>query len=235
MPAAIYIETHGGTGIGGSDDHAGIDIGRTFTETPRAATPEEFLAHLRAGHAEARGEQGSAAKWAHAAMALAARALGRGDGGRRRTRAPCSRMAERVVSEGDARGGGDRRATSARATPAACCAPGSSAVDLDARDGRADRAAAGRGVQPRRPLPPRAPRPRAPARATRCRRVVAAAEPAATSARRRHGLSRPASPRSPTPRRPRSSAREKAKLAHARRRAAPGRARGRRASAACTA
>ena len=49
MPAAIYIETHGGTGIGGSDDHAGVDIGRTFTETPRAATPEEFLAHLREG------------------------------------------------------------------------------------------------------------------------------------------------------------------------------------------
>jgi len=26
MPAAVYIETHGGTGIGGSDDHAGVDI-----------------------------------------------------------------------------------------------------------------------------------------------------------------------------------------------------------------
>src|SRR5882757_3559686 len=75
MPAAIYIETHGGTGIGGSDDHAGVDIGRTFTEVPAAATPEEFLQHLRAGRAEAGGEQGSAAKWAHAAMALATRAL----------------------------------------------------------------------------------------------------------------------------------------------------------------
>ena len=68
-PAAVYIETHGGTGIGGTDDHAGVDIGRTFTETPAAATTEEFLAHVRAGRAEARGEQGSAAKWAHAAMA----------------------------------------------------------------------------------------------------------------------------------------------------------------------
>ncbi len=75
MPAAIYIETHGGTGTGGSDDHAGVDIGRTFTETPPAATPEEFLLHLREGRAEARGEQGSAAKWAHAAVALATRAL----------------------------------------------------------------------------------------------------------------------------------------------------------------
>ena len=76
----MYIETHGGTAIGGSDDHAGIDIGRTFTETPRAATPEEFLAHIRAGRAGAHGAQGSAAKWTHAAMALAIRALGRGDG-----------------------------------------------------------------------------------------------------------------------------------------------------------
>ncbi|HET9593033.1 MAG TPA: PHP-associated domain-containing protein, partial [Solirubrobacterales bacterium] len=81
MPAVVYIETHGGTGIGGSDDHAGVDIGRTFTEAPAAATPEEFLAHLRRGDAEARGEQGSAAKWAHAAMALATRALTFGGGG----------------------------------------------------------------------------------------------------------------------------------------------------------
>jgi glycosyltransferase involved in cell wall biosynthesis/predicted metal-dependent phosphoesterase TrpH len=81
MPAAVYVETHGGTGIGGSDDHAGVDIGRTFTEAPAAATPEEFLAHLRRGDAEAHGEQGSAAKWAHAAMALATRAFGLGDGG----------------------------------------------------------------------------------------------------------------------------------------------------------
>ena len=28
-PRPVYIETHGGTGIGGSDDHAGVDIGRT--------------------------------------------------------------------------------------------------------------------------------------------------------------------------------------------------------------
>jgi glycosyltransferase involved in cell wall biosynthesis/predicted metal-dependent phosphoesterase TrpH len=75
MPAVIYVETHGSTGIGGSDDHAGVDIGRTYTEVPDASTPEEFLAHLRAGQATAAGEQGSAAKWAHAAMALATRAL----------------------------------------------------------------------------------------------------------------------------------------------------------------
>jgi glycosyltransferase involved in cell wall biosynthesis/predicted metal-dependent phosphoesterase TrpH len=75
MPAAIYVETRGGTGIGGSDDHAGVDVGRTFTEVPAAATPEEFLRRMREGDAAAGGQQGSAAKWAHAAMALATRAL----------------------------------------------------------------------------------------------------------------------------------------------------------------
>ena len=51
MPAAIYIETHGGIEVGGSGDHAGVDIGRTFTETPAAATAQEPLAHIRAGPA----------------------------------------------------------------------------------------------------------------------------------------------------------------------------------------
>ena len=77
-PAAVYIATCEGVGIGGSDDHAGVDIGRTFTEAPFAATPAEFLSHLRCGAVVARGAQGSAAKWAHAAIALAARALGHG-------------------------------------------------------------------------------------------------------------------------------------------------------------
>src|SRR6202161_4245973 len=78
LPAFVYIETHGGTPIGGSDDHAGIDIGATFTETPRAATPAQFLAHIRHGRAAAHGAQGSAAKWTHAAMTLAIRSLGDG-------------------------------------------------------------------------------------------------------------------------------------------------------------
>src|SRR5918992_243528 len=58
LPAAIYIETHGGIGIGGSDDHAGVDIGRTWSETPEAATPAEFLAHVRAGRVGAFGDLG---------------------------------------------------------------------------------------------------------------------------------------------------------------------------------
>ncbi len=103
-PAAIYVDTRGGTGVGGSDDHAGVDIGRTFTETPPCATPEEFLEHVRAGRALARGEQGSAAKWAHTAMGLASRVLDHGP-------APAPdprnvlRMIERVMVEGDARRG----------------------------------------------------------------------------------------------------------------------------------
>ena len=104
-PAAIYVETHGGIGIGGSDDHAGVDIGRTWSQTPQAKTPHEFLTHVRAANVSAHGDQGSAAKWAHAAMALAIRALGRGE----RTDAPdpgaVLRMVERVMTEGDARSG----------------------------------------------------------------------------------------------------------------------------------
>jgi glycosyltransferase involved in cell wall biosynthesis/predicted metal-dependent phosphoesterase TrpH len=76
LPAATYVATRDSIGIGGSDDHAGVDIGRTYTAAPAAATPAEFLSHLRAGRVSAHGKQGSAAKWAHAAIALAARSLG---------------------------------------------------------------------------------------------------------------------------------------------------------------
>ncbi len=119
-PAAIYVGTRDGIGIGGSDDHAGVDIGRTYTETPRAHTPAEFLDNLRAGEVRACGEQGSAAKWAHAAIALAARALGSGSRARtdsdrhgyqqqddreRPDPRAVMRMAERLLREGDARHG----------------------------------------------------------------------------------------------------------------------------------
>lgn len=103
MPAMVYIETRGGTGVAGSDDHAGVDIGRTFTETPAAATPEQFLAHIRAGRATARGDMGGAAKWTHAAMGLAQRAIGRGSGGARPNPRVVLEMVERVVREGQIR------------------------------------------------------------------------------------------------------------------------------------
>jgi glycosyltransferase involved in cell wall biosynthesis/predicted metal-dependent phosphoesterase TrpH len=118
MPAVVYIETRGGTGIGGSDDHAGVDIGRTFTEAPDARTPEEFLRHLLDGNAEAGGEQGSAAKWTHAAMALATRAFGDAPDenaipaamraevrSQRPDPAAVLKMAERVIGEGALREG----------------------------------------------------------------------------------------------------------------------------------
>jgi glycosyltransferase involved in cell wall biosynthesis len=105
LPAFVYIETHGGTAIGGSDDHAGIDIGATFTETPPATTPDGFLAHIRAGQASAHGAQGSAAKWTHAAMALAVRSLGRGDGDGRPSPDAVLKIVERVMREGDVRTG----------------------------------------------------------------------------------------------------------------------------------
>ncbi|HTA15853.1 MAG TPA: glycosyltransferase [Solirubrobacteraceae bacterium] len=107
-PAAMYVATLDGTGIGGSDDHAGVDIGRTWTEAPPASTPGEFLEHMRAGRVSAKGKQGSAAKWAHAAIALAARSLGR-DEGDTDAGAPDPRrvmtMMQRLLREGDARQG----------------------------------------------------------------------------------------------------------------------------------
>ncbi len=106
-PAAVYISSLGGVGIGGSDDHAGVDIGRTWTKAPVTRTPVEFLAHVRTGRVLAGGAQGSAAKWAHAAIALAARALGRAGGAS--TSRPDPRtvitMVQRLLGEGDARGG----------------------------------------------------------------------------------------------------------------------------------
>jgi glycosyltransferase involved in cell wall biosynthesis/predicted metal-dependent phosphoesterase TrpH len=130
-PAAMYVATLDGIGIGGSDDHAGVDIGRTWTEAPAASTPGEFLAHIRAGNVSAKGKQGSAAKWAHAAIALAARSLGAGRGdvdtdsensagsaSEGAGDAPDPRrvmtMVQRLLREGDARHG----ATGADLTPA---------------------------------------------------------------------------------------------------------------------
>ena len=109
-PAATYVATRDGIGIGGSDDHAGVDIGRTYTESPPACTPQEFLTHMRAGRVTARGAQGSAAKWAHAAIVLAARSLAPGHSNRTRTRTSpdpqrVMTMVRRLLREGDARQG----------------------------------------------------------------------------------------------------------------------------------
>jgi glycosyltransferase involved in cell wall biosynthesis/predicted metal-dependent phosphoesterase TrpH len=105
-PAVVYAHANGIAGVGGSDDHAGIDIGRTFTVAPPAATPAEFLAHVRAGRAEPGGDEGSAARSAHASMAMAARVLGRthdGSGEAQPQPALLARAARRLVDGGDAR------------------------------------------------------------------------------------------------------------------------------------
>ncbi|MHB8240549.1 MAG: glycosyltransferase [Solirubrobacteraceae bacterium] len=104
-PAATYVVTRDGIGIGGSDDHAGVDIGRTFTESPPASSPAEFLAHMRGGDVLARGAQGSAAKWAHAAIALALRSLGLQGSDLPPDPLRVLTMMRRLLSEGDARHG----------------------------------------------------------------------------------------------------------------------------------
>jgi glycosyltransferase involved in cell wall biosynthesis/predicted metal-dependent phosphoesterase TrpH len=119
-PAATYVVTRDAIGIGGSDDHAGVDIGRTFTEAPPARNPAEFLAHMRIGDVIARGAQGSAAKWAHAAIALAVRSLGFDPGEEAAARPDPLRVMEmmrRLLREADARHGalgGDLRPADAR-------------------------------------------------------------------------------------------------------------------------
>jgi glycosyltransferase involved in cell wall biosynthesis/predicted metal-dependent phosphoesterase TrpH len=132
-PAAIYVDTHGGVGIGGSDDHSGVDVGRTWTQAPTATNPLEFLAHLRDGRVEAQGAQGSAAKWAHAAMAIAVRVLGGGGNGAPPDPGVVLRMVERVMADGDARSGAlaaDMGPDDARALLRAWLA----AIDLDLPD-----------------------------------------------------------------------------------------------------
>lgn len=121
-PAAMYVATRETIGIGGSDDHAGIDIGRTYTESPYAASPREFLAHMRAGRVTAGGKQGSAAKWAHSAIVLAARSLAPkpdGPGPRGGPYKPDPQrvmtMVRRLLHEGDARQGATGAASGAGA------------------------------------------------------------------------------------------------------------------------
>lgn len=58
------------TFTGGSDDHGGLYLGATYTETPEAATVEEFLGHLRAGRHEPGGDTGSSARLLQSLYAL---------------------------------------------------------------------------------------------------------------------------------------------------------------------
>lgn len=51
--------------IGGSDDHGGMFHARAYSQTPAAATPMEFLAHVRAGRVEPVGVGGSPLTLSH--------------------------------------------------------------------------------------------------------------------------------------------------------------------------
>ena len=143
-PAATYVATRDGVGIGGSDDHAGVDIGRTCTEAPLCSTPQQFLEHVRDGQVLARGAQGSAAKWAHAAIALAARALGSGRPGDAQRPDPARVMAmvRRLLREADARHGalpGDLEPADARCLLRAwLCAVGLDELEHEHGEGRGE-------------------------------------------------------------------------------------------------
>ena len=51
--------------VGGSDDHGGQFLATAFTETPRAKTAADFLAHVRAGSCTAKGEGGTPLALSH--------------------------------------------------------------------------------------------------------------------------------------------------------------------------
>ena len=224
MPAAIYIETHGGTGTGGSDDHAGVDIGRTFTETPPLPRRKSFCAtsaraapRPTATRAAPRSGRTPRWLWQRGAAMMPRRSVS--DPGRGDPRPRCE-IAERVMSEGGVRSG-RRGRPGTRRTRGRCSAPSSIDRTGPARP-RPDRPHAVRRVQSRASSSagPGAIHER------RLREVVeatVASSPTARSLRRsrRSGggdgpdLFAPRSRRSPMPRRRRSSAR--------RRRSSPGR------------
>ena len=56
---------------GGSDDHSGLYVGSAYTETPAAATVDEFLDHLRGGYHEPGGRAGSSLRLAHSFYEIA--------------------------------------------------------------------------------------------------------------------------------------------------------------------
>jgi len=51
--------------VGGSDDHGGKFFASAFTETPKAKTATEFLAHIRAGHCQPKGRAGTPLALSH--------------------------------------------------------------------------------------------------------------------------------------------------------------------------
>lgn len=65
--------------VGGSDDHAGIAVGTTWTALPRVETVSDLLEALRAGEVRAAGQHGSVDKLVHTGGRIAAQVVA--DGG----------------------------------------------------------------------------------------------------------------------------------------------------------
>jgi glycosyltransferase involved in cell wall biosynthesis/predicted metal-dependent phosphoesterase TrpH len=105
-PAVMAAEMRGSAGTGGSDDHGGIDVGRTWTQTPAAANVSEFLDHLQAGAVSPGGSEDGANVWAHTPIALAARALGMGTAQAPRLDA-VAHMVAGALADGHAREGAE--------------------------------------------------------------------------------------------------------------------------------
>ena len=147
--------------IGGSmTTPESMSAGRS-PETPRADTPAEFLAQIRAGRAAAHGAQGSAAKWT-------ARRNGARDPqprSRRQCRAPRRDRRPGDRRARDARRRGPPRPASPptsapRIARAAAAAPGWPAWKLRVRRAAAAAGTPGWRPRPPRPVPPRTPDPR---------------------------------------------------------------------------
>ena len=202
-PAATYVATRDGIGIGGSDDHAGVDIGRTFTEHPGAATGRVPRPHA--------GREASGTRQAGQRREVDPR---------RRSPSPRARSASGEVSRpasdprrraaddaaAAARGrrprGHRRRRPDARGRPLAAARVARVGRPRRPRRARTARLHAGRGLQPRRPLPPRVPGPRARSSRRGRRRARRRQRPGRPRRRRTAASSRPASPPSRTRRRP---------------------------------
>ena len=108
-PAATYVATREGIGIGGSDDHAGVDIGRTYSETPPARTPRDFLEHVRAARCSLAARRAAPPSGpTRRSRSLRARFASEREDERRHERPNPARvmtMVSRLLREGDARHG----------------------------------------------------------------------------------------------------------------------------------
>ncbi len=125
MPAMIYVETQGGIGVGGSDDHAGrrhrahvyARAGSSDPRgVPRARARRPRRARRRAGQ---RPRSGHMRRW-HWRSAHSDRTASTPSSSPARV----LEIAERVLRDGDRRAGPVPSATWRRPTPARCCAPG---------------------------------------------------------------------------------------------------------------